>query len=245
MSLLVWWWHRPFAILPAFLSLWTLCCPFPRWYWQWLLLSSFLFPLYGLIGCLCCLESPLGIYMLGLLLVLPRLVSGSFSSLFPLFITLHLAAPNCMWYLLATRLVTSSISCSFSRSWWIRHTSSIHWSESRVMFACVTHPMFLCLSSVAISSISVAHSITDTTVLRPAWYCPWFVFSLLAHAWFVSWLWGWSWGFWSFLSFSLLLHSGAGHRLLHLAMLCHMLFAHRGILCHCLSFGSYLWYGLF
>ena len=163
MSLLVWWWHRPFAILPAFLSLWTLCCPFRRWYWQWLLLSSFLFPLYGLIGCLCCLESLLGIYMLGLLLVLPRLVSGSFSFLFPPFITLHFAAPNCMWYLLATRLVTSSISCSFSRSWWIRHTSSIHRSESRVMFACVTHPRFLCLSSLAISSISVAHSITDST----------------------------------------------------------------------------------
>ena len=82
---------------------------------------------------------------------------------FPLFITLHFAAPNCMWYLLATWLVTSSISCSFSRSWWIRHTSSIHRSESRVMFACVTYPRFLCLSSLAISSISDAYSITDST----------------------------------------------------------------------------------
>ena len=82
---------------------------------------------------------------------------------FPLFITLHFAAPNCIWYLLATWLVTSSISCSLSRSWWIRHTSSIHRSESRVMFAWVTYPRFLCLSSLAISSISVAYSITDST----------------------------------------------------------------------------------
>ena len=45
-------------------------------------LSSFLFPLCGLISCLCCLISLLGIYMLGLLLILPRLVSGSLSFLF-------------------------------------------------------------------------------------------------------------------------------------------------------------------
>ena len=163
MSLLEWWWRRPFAILPAFLSLWTLCCPFPRWYWQWLLLSSFLFPLYGLIGCLCCLESLLGIYMLGLLVVLPRLVSGSFSFLFPflvlcillLRIVCGICWPHGWWHLVF--LVV------FSRSWWIRHTSSIHRSESRVMFACVTYHRFLCLSSLAISSISVAYSITDST----------------------------------------------------------------------------------
>ena len=77
--------------------------------------------------------------------------------------TLHFAAPNCMWYLLDTWLVTSSISCSFSRLWWIRHTASIHRNESRMMFACVTYPRFLCLSSLAISSISVAYSITDST----------------------------------------------------------------------------------
>ena len=57
---------------------------------------------------------------------------------FPLFITLHLAAPNWIWYLLATWFVVSSICWSSCRLWWIRHTSSIHSSKSRVMFVLVT-----------------------------------------------------------------------------------------------------------
>ena len=35
----------------------------------------------------------------------------------PLFITLHLAVPNWMWYLFATWLVMFSISCSLSALW--------------------------------------------------------------------------------------------------------------------------------
>ena len=82
---------------------------------------------------------------------------------FPLLITLHFAAPNWIWYLFATWLVISSISCSLSRSWWMRQTSSIHNSESRVIFVSVLYPRFLCFNSLAISSIRVAHSITDST----------------------------------------------------------------------------------
>ena len=81
----------------------------------------------------------------------------------PLLMTFHLAAPNWMWYLFATWLVMFSISCSFSGLWWIRHTSSIHSRESRVIFVWVTYPIFLCFSSLAISSMRVAYSITERT----------------------------------------------------------------------------------
>ena len=81
----------------------------------------------------------------------------------PLFITLHLAAPNWMWYSFATWLVMFSISCSLSGLWWIRHTSSIHSRESRVIFVWVSYPSLLCFSSLAISSMKVAYSIMERT----------------------------------------------------------------------------------
>ena len=81
----------------------------------------------------------------------------------PLLITLHFAAPNWMWYLLATWFVTSSISCSLFRSWCIRHTSSIQSSESRVIFASVTYPRFFSFNSFDISSMRVSYSMTDNT----------------------------------------------------------------------------------
>ena len=45
----------------------------------------------------------------------------------------------------------------------MRQTSSIHNSESRVIFVSVLYPKFLCFNSLAISSIRVAYSITDST----------------------------------------------------------------------------------
>ena len=82
---------------------------------------------------------------------------------FPFLITLHFAAPNCMWYLSATWLVTSSIVCKVSRSWWIRHTSSIHRSESIFILPFVFRPSPFSFSSLDISSIRAAYSITDRT----------------------------------------------------------------------------------
>ena len=75
--------------------------------------------------------------------------SFSFRALFfplPLLMTLHFAAPNWMWYLFSTWLVMSNISCNLFRSWWMRHTSSIHSSESSLTFASVSYPRFLCFS---------------------------------------------------------------------------------------------------
>ena len=59
--------------------------------------------------------------------------------------------------------VTSSIVCRVSRSWWIRHTSSIHRSESIVIFPFVFRPSPFSFSSFDISSIRAAYSITDST----------------------------------------------------------------------------------
>ena len=56
----------------------------------------------------------------------------------PIFTTLHYAAPNSIWYFFATWFVISNISGRVVRSWWMRHTSSIH---SRV-FSWV--PCFVC-----------------------------------------------------------------------------------------------------
>ena len=53
--------------------------------------------------------------------------------------TLHFAAPNWMWYLFAIWLVMSNISCSLFRSWWMRHTSSIHGSVSPVWLLILFH----------------------------------------------------------------------------------------------------------
>ena len=68
-----------------------------------------------------------------------------------------------MWYLSTTWLVTSSIVCRASRSWWIRHTSSIHRSESIVIFPFVFRPSPISFSFLDISSIRAAYSITDRT----------------------------------------------------------------------------------
>ena len=81
----------------------------------------------------------------------------------PILTTLHLAAPNSMWYILAIWFVTSSIFWSLFLSWWIRHTSSIHSKESIITSWFVSMPRFLFCSSLAISSISVAYSMTDST----------------------------------------------------------------------------------
>ena len=69
-----------------------------------------------------------------------------------------------MWYLFATWLVISSISCSLSRSWWMRQTLSIQSSDSRVIFVSVLYPRFLCFDILAISSIRVAYYIIDSTL---------------------------------------------------------------------------------
>ena len=81
----------------------------------------------------------------------------------PILTTLHLAAPNSMWYFLAIWFVMSSIFWSLFLSWWIRHTSSIHSRESIITSWSVSMPRFLFCSSLAISSISVAYSMTDST----------------------------------------------------------------------------------
>ena len=81
----------------------------------------------------------------------------------PILITLHLAAPNSMWYFLAIWLVMSSIFWSLFLSWWIRHTSSIHSRESIITSLSVSMPRILFCSSLAILSISVAYSMTDST----------------------------------------------------------------------------------
>ena len=56
----------------------------------------------------------------------------------PILTTLHFAAPNSIWYFFATWFVMSIISCRVVRSWWTRHTSSIH---SRV-FSCQLGSLF-------------------------------------------------------------------------------------------------------
>ena len=68
-----------------------------------------------------------------------------------------------MWYFVATWFVMSSICWSSFLSLWIRHTSSIHSSESIFVPAAVVTPWFLFLSSFDISSMSVAYSTTDST----------------------------------------------------------------------------------
>ena len=79
----------------------------------------------------------------------------------PIFTTLHFAAPNSMWYFFATWFVMSSICCSVVRSWCMRQTSSIHSRVLSMVPCLVFSPMLFFLSSLAISSISVAYSITD------------------------------------------------------------------------------------
>ena len=81
----------------------------------------------------------------------------------PIFTILHFAAPNSMWYFFATWFVMSSICCSVVRSWCMRQTSSIHRRVLSVVPCLVFSPMLFFLSSLAISSISVAYSITDRT----------------------------------------------------------------------------------
>ena len=85
----------------------------------------------------------------------------------PFLATLHFAAPTWMWHLLGTWFVTLGIFRSWSRSLCtcIRQTSSIYSSESRLKFCLVANPRFLCFGSLAISSIRVACSITDSTSL--------------------------------------------------------------------------------
>ena len=47
----------------------------------------------------------------------------------------------------------------------IGHTSSIHTSESRVIFALISYPNFCCFTSLGILSIRVAYFITDSVNL--------------------------------------------------------------------------------
>ena len=53
--------------------------------------------------------------------------------------------------------------CRVSRSWYMRHTSSMHRRESRVVLSPMSIPRPTCLSSLDISSIRAAHSMTDRT----------------------------------------------------------------------------------
>ena len=134
-----------------------------------------------------------------------------------------------MWYLFATWLVMSSISCSLFKSWWMRHTSSIHSSESSLTFDFVSYPRFLCFSSLAISSIRVAYSITDSTppCLRLS-LCQSF---LLARISCVCWCLGLSWVSLSFSGFSLQRRWCLRNRVLHQARPCRRLYGHLGRLC--------------
>ena len=127
-------------------------------------------------------------------------------------------------------------------SWWIRHTSSIHSRESIITSWSVSMPRFLFCSSLAISSINWAYSMTDSTPpclmlslisigsVRP--YLVWilavrFEFSFLASLRFFP-------GF----------HSCGGRIEWHPAMTCHMLSGRPGRL-HMLFYPSFWFRGLF
>ena len=78
----------------------------------------------------------------------------------PILTTLHFAAPNSIWYFLATWFVMSIISCRVVRSWWMRHTSSIHSRVFSWIPCFVCKPILFFFSSLAIRA---AYSITNRT----------------------------------------------------------------------------------
>ena len=154
--------------------------------------------------------------------------------------TLHFAAPNWMWYLFATWLVMSNISCSLFKSWWMRHTSSIHSSKSSLL---------LILFRILDSSVSalwwfrlLGLHILLLTVHLLVWYCILCQSFLLARISCVFWHLGLSWVSLSFLDFSLRRRWCSAHRILHQARPCRRLFGHLGRLCmRCVLYLVFLW----
>ena len=118
----------------------------------------------------------------------------------PIFITLHFAAPNSIWYFFATWFVISIISCRVVRSWWMRHTSSTH---SRVLswvpcLFVILYYVFWVLWLFRLLGLRILLPIG----LLLVWCCLWFLFLLLVHVWCGFWLWGLSSVCWSMSGFA-------------------------------------------
>ena len=125
-----------------------------------------------------------------------------------------------------------------SRLWCMRHTSSIHRRESRVVLPPMSIPWPSCLSSLDISSIRAAYSMTDRTppclmlslilIFRgsPYWVC---IFAVRLE-----------FSFLIILRFSLQFYFCGGCIWLHPAMLCHMPSVHPGR--WCMLFSLSLWF---
>ena len=154
---------------------------------------------------------------------------------FPFLTTLHLAAPNWIWYLFATWFVTSSISCSFCRPWWIRHTSSPGHHPSIAASPGCSSVVFLFrgfFSGVLwLFHPWGLHTLLLIVLPLSVLCCPWCWFSWLVLTWFVSWQLDWSLSFLSFSDFCHGLRSCVGYIWLRPAMLCHRPFVHPGRLC--------------
>ena len=124
--------------------------------------------------------------------------------------------------------VTSSIVCRVSRSWWIRHTSSIHRSESIVIFPFVFRPSPFSFSSFDISSIRAAYSITDST---PPCLILSLILIFLVRLYLVcNFAVRLEFSFLAILRFLPSIPFCGGCIVLHSARLCHMPFVHPGIL---------------
>ena len=164
-------WRLPSAKWLSFLCLWILYSLFLPGFWMWLFRFSSQFHLCGLLGYLCCWWLHQGICRWSIFLVLHHLTSGYFFLTFPFLITLHFAAPNFMWYLSATWLVTSSTSDLVPGVLvpWIFHLSGqyillqIRHLLVLYCFPIVFRPSPCCFSSLDISSIRTAYSMTDRT----------------------------------------------------------------------------------